>query len=87
MLAERAQSARYLHPSGVDVSRPMKSDPIVEQVRKNRERVFARFGYDLHRYVESLRARGTKGKAPRTATKAAKPKARRAQRTTKRRAA
>jgi len=33
----------------------MWRDPIVEEVRKNREEIFARFGHDLDRYLHFLR--------------------------------
>lgn len=38
----------------------MWRDPIVEEVRKTREEIFARFDYDLSRYVAFLRAQEAK---------------------------
>ena len=38
----------------------MGRDPIVEEVRKTREEIFARFGNDLGRYIAFLRAKRAK---------------------------
>lgn len=38
----------------------MWRDPIVEEVRKNREEIFARFGNDLDRYIKFLQQSGKK---------------------------
>ncbi|MFH1050810.1 MAG: hypothetical protein V1779_07770 [bacterium] len=40
----------------------MKKDKIVEQVRKNRERLFAQFDYDIKKFSEYLLESQTKGK-------------------------
>jgi hypothetical protein len=36
-------------------------DPIVAEVRRIREQIFAEFNYDLHAYCEYLRAQQAKG--------------------------
>ena len=40
----------------------MKKDKIVEQVRRNRERLFAQFNYDIKKFSEYILEAQNKGK-------------------------
>ena len=40
----------------------MFKDPIVEEVRKNREELFAKFDYDFHKFAEYIYERQKKHK-------------------------
>jgi hypothetical protein len=51
----------------------MARDHIIEDVRKLREDLFARYGYDLNRYVNRLNQKP--GRAPKPGSKPVTPKA------------